>query len=112
MNGADDILDAYLRLYEVAVGAERFAPLALVFAGKCGHHNDLDVFCLRGGAQNIKHVEAADFRHHDVADNQRGALFNSHGQRFLAVASRNDVVALGQQPHAVDFAQAFVVFYQ
>ena len=87
MDGADDILDAYLRLDEVAVCSESDATLALIFAGKRGHHDDLDVFCLCGRAKNIEHVESADLWHHHVTDDKVRAILDGHGQRFFPVAS-------------------------
>ena len=87
MDGTDDVFDTYLRLDEVAVCSESDATLALILAGKRGHHDDLDVFCLCSRTQDIEHVESADLWHHHVTDDEIRAILDSHGQRFFPVAS-------------------------
>jgi hypothetical protein len=109
VDDADDVFDADLGLNQVTICAELFATLALIFAGERGHHNNFDVFGLGGGTQNVEHIEATDFWHHDVADDQLGTLLDSHGQGFFAVSSGHDVVAFCEESYAVYFAEAFVV---
>jgi hypothetical protein len=48
MDSAYDIFDTDLRLHEIAIGTKLFTAQSLVFRRQCGHHDDLDVFCLGG----------------------------------------------------------------
>jgi hypothetical protein len=84
----------------------------LIFAGKRGHHDNFNVFCFGCGTEDIEHVETADFWHHNVANDKGRTFFNCHSKCRLAVASRDDVVAFGEQTYAVDFAQALIILYQ
>jgi hypothetical protein len=46
--------------------------------------------------EDVEHVKAADFRHHDIADDKLWTLFDCHGKRFFTVAGRDDVIAFGK----------------
>ncbi|MDX2776147.1 hypothetical protein PV379_02110 [Streptomyces caniscabiei] len=85
MNGTNDIFDTNLGFDKITVCTERFATCALVFAGKCGHHNDFDVFGFGCGSKDVKHVKAADLWHHDVAYDKLRTLLDRHGERFFPV---------------------------
>ena len=87
MNGTNDVLDTNLGLDQVAIGAERFTAGTLIVAAQGGHHDDLDVLGLGRATKNIEHVETADLRHHHVANNQVGTLFDGCCERFFAIAS-------------------------
>jgi hypothetical protein len=39
-------------------------------------------------------------------------LLDSHSEGFFPIASRYDIIPFSEQSHAVDLAQAFIVFYQ
>lgn len=68
MDSSDDIFNADLGFDKVTVGAEGFAAGTLVFTRERCHHDDFNVFRFRGTAEDVQHVKAADFWHHDVAD--------------------------------------------
>jgi hypothetical protein len=53
---------------EIAIGTEGFAAGALVFTGERGHHDDFNIFRFGGAAEDVQHVKATNFWHHDVAD--------------------------------------------
>jgi hypothetical protein len=84
----------------------------LVFAGKRRHDNHPNIFGLCCRTQDIKHIKAADFWHHDVADDKLWPFFYRHSEGFFTVASRDNVVAFGEQTDAINFSQAFVIFYK
>lgn len=44
----------------------------------------------------IKQIKPANLRHHDITDDELGALFDRHGERFFTVAGRNNIVTLGE----------------
>jgi hypothetical protein len=73
-----------------------FTPLALIFGAEGGHHDNLNVFCLCRRAEDVEHVKATDFWHHDVTDDELRPFFNGHSKRFFAVTSGYDVVPLCQ----------------
>jgi len=102
VDSADDVFDPHLRLYEIAIGTERFPACPLIFAGECGHHDNFDIFCFSSRTQNIQHIETADLRHHDIANNELRSFLNRHSQGLFPVASRYDVIPFSKKPHAVD----------
>jgi hypothetical protein len=91
---ANDVFDAYLRFDQVAVGAKRFTARSLIFTGKSGHHDYFDRFSLCRRAQNVEHIKAADFWHHNIADDKLWPLFDCHRERFFTVSGGNYVVSL------------------
>ena len=110
VHGAHHIFNPNLRFDEVAVCSQCLAAHALVLAGECRHDNHLDAARLGGATQDIEHVEATNLGHHHIADDELRTFFDSHGECFFPIASRHDVIPLGQQAYSVYFAQAFVVF--
>ena len=112
MDGPHYIFDADLRLHEVAIGAKCFTALTLVFATEGGHHDDFYATRFGGAAENVEHIKATDFWHHDIGNDERRSVFDGECQRFLAVPCTDDIVAFCEQPHPIDFAQTLVIFYQ
>ena len=49
------------------------------------------------GLEPPAHLDPVDTRHHDVQQNEVGVLPAGEGQRLLAVAGRQNLVALGGQ---------------
>jgi hypothetical protein len=86
VNCSYDIFYANLRFNQITVGTESLAASTLIFAGKRGHHNYLYIFCFGGRTKNVEHVEAANFWHHNIADDKLRALFNCHSKRFFPIA--------------------------
>lgn len=110
MNSPNDVFDANLRFYKVTVGTKGFTASTLVFTGKRGHHDHLNVFCLGGATKDIEHVKATDLWHHDVTDDKVRTLFNSHSECFFTVAGGNNSIPFGLKTDSINFAEAFVVF--
>ena len=95
VDGSYDVFDANLTFDKITVSTERLATLALIFGGKGGHHDDLDIFGLWSRADDVKHVKTGDFGHHDVGDNKVRAFADGRSESFFAVASRYDVITFG-----------------
>ena len=86
MNDTHDIFDPDLGFDEIAVGAESFAALALLFGRQSGHHDHFDVLGFGRGMQDVEHIKTTDFRHHHIADDELRTLLDCHSKRFFAVS--------------------------
>jgi hypothetical protein len=112
MDGINHVFNADLGLHEIAVRTKVLATSALVIARKGGHHDNFNLSSFWLGAQNIKHVKAGDFRHHDIRNNKIWFFLNGECESLLTIAGGNNIVTLGGQPNAVDFSQGLFVLDQ
>ncbi len=69
-----NIFERNLRLHQVAVGAQTVGALLVVALAKGSQHDDFDVLEAVGVTEDVEHLKAADFGHHDIRNDQVGGL--------------------------------------
>ena len=85
-----------LREVVVAAGIEPLDDVARI--GFRGHEERPECACARVRLEAADDLDAVDPRHHDVEEHEVGRGLPDAGQRLLAVAGDDDLVALRREP--------------
>jgi len=86
---------------QVVVGTGAQALDLGFFAGTGGQQDDGDVLQLGIAAHRRQEAEAVELRHHDVGENEIGALLARHCERRDAIRDRLHAIA-GRRQHSLD----------
>jgi len=110
--GIDDIFQSNLRFDQIFIGAQSVGASLVFGLAERSQHNDFGSFESFGVAQNIQHLETANFGHHDIRNNKVWLFLGRNSQSGFPVAGGYYGVALSEHTRLVYLSEIVIVFDQ
>lgn len=105
-----NVADNHLGFNEVIVYTEALGTLFVGFLAEGCEHDYLEVSGFWSVAEDVEHIETADFWHHGVEQHEVGLVFFCSCEGIFPVRYAFDVKAFGLQTHKINIGESVVVF--
>lgn len=109
LDALDDVSDHNLGFDEVIVDTEGFGAFFVGFLAEGGQHDDLEVGGFRGITEDVEDVEAADFGHHNIEEDQFWLVRKGGGEGVFPVGDAANVEAFGLEAGYVNIGEGVIV---